>query len=103
MSFSDVKNKSQCLEHLSATCLILPHGQRNGGRPTFDLQNKVLITIWILGNHKCLRSVADRFNIKKSILISCLPQNLRIDGQQSFRSIYEVRTCLKLSIAGQND
>ena len=35
--------------------------------------------------------------------ISCLSQNLWSDCQQSFRSIYEVPTCLKLSIAGQND
>ena len=39
-----------CLECLLATCLGLPHGQRNGGRPTFDLQKQVMITIRILGN-----------------------------------------------------
>ena len=39
-----------CLERLLATCLGLPHGQRNGGRPTFDLQKQVMITIRILGN-----------------------------------------------------
>ena len=55
-----------CLERLLATCLGLPHGQRNGGRSTIDLQKQVLITIWILRNPKCLRSVADRFNITKS-------------------------------------
>ena len=58
-----------CLERLLATCLSLPHGQRNGGRPAIHLQNQVLITIWILGNPKCLRSVADGFNIRKSILL----------------------------------
>ena len=58
-----------CLERLLATCLSLPHGQRNGGRPAIDLQNQVLITIWILGKPKCLRSVADGFNIRKSILL----------------------------------
>ena len=31
-------------------------------------QKQVLITIWILRNPECLRSVADRFNITKSIL-----------------------------------
>ena len=55
-----------CLERLLATCLGLPHGQRNGGRSTIDLQKQVLITIWILRNPKCLRSVADLFNITKS-------------------------------------
>ena len=57
-----------CLEHLLATCLGLPHGQRNGGRPAIDLQKQVLITIWVLRNPECLRSVADRLNITKSIL-----------------------------------
>ena len=32
------------------------------------LPKQVMITIWVLGNPKCLRSVADRFNIKKSIV-----------------------------------
>ena len=31
-------------------------------------QKQVLITMWILGNLECLRSVADRFKITKSIL-----------------------------------
>ena len=57
-----------CLERLLATCLGLPHGQRNGGRPTIDLQKQVLITIWIFGDPECLQSVADRFNITKSSL-----------------------------------
>ena len=65
-----------CLERLLATCPGLPHGQRNGGRPSIDLQKQtlitiwiqkwILITIWILGNPECLQSVADRFNITKS-------------------------------------
>ena len=58
-----------CLERLFATCLSLPLGQRNGGRPSIDLLNQVLIKIWILGNPKCLWSVADGFNIRKSILL----------------------------------
>ena len=32
-------------------------------------QKQILITIWILGNPECLRSMADRFNITKSILV----------------------------------
>ena len=32
-------------------------------------QKQVLITIWILENPECLRSVADRFKITKSILV----------------------------------
>ena len=57
-----------CLGRLLAICLCLPYGQRSGGRPAIDLQKQVLITIRILGNPKCLRSVAARFNITKSIL-----------------------------------
>ena len=52
-----------CLERLLATCLGLPHGQRNGGRSTIDLQKQVLITIWMIGNSECVRLVADRLNI----------------------------------------
>ena len=57
-----------CKERLLATCLGLPHGQRSGGRSATDLQKQVLITIRILGNPECLRSVAARFNITKLIL-----------------------------------
>ena len=56
------------MERLLATCLGLPHGQRSGGRSATDLQKQVLITIRILGNPECLRSVAARFNITKLIL-----------------------------------
>lgn len=44
----------------------MPHDQRNEGRTTIDLQKQLLITVWILGNPECLRSVADRFNVTKS-------------------------------------
>ena len=57
-----------CMERLLATSLELPHGQRSGGRSATDLQKQVLITIRILGNPECLRSVAARFNITKLIL-----------------------------------
>ena len=52
-------------------------------------QKQVLITIWILGNPECLRSVADRFNITKSILFRVY-RRIWSDCEQSFRSIYEV-------------
>ena len=55
-----------CLERLLAACPDLPHEQRYGGRPVIDLEKQVLITMWILGNPECLRSVADRFNVTKS-------------------------------------
>ena len=58
-----------CMERLLATCLGLPQGQRSGGRSATDLQKQVLITIRILGNPECLRSVAARFNITKLILL----------------------------------
>ena len=56
------------MERLLATCLGLPQGQRSGGRSATDLQKQVLITIRILGNPECLRSVAARFHITKLIL-----------------------------------
>ena len=90
-----------CLERLLATCLGLPHGQRNGGRSTIDLQKQVLITIWILRNPECLRSVADRFNITKSSFLRvyrriCWAIANNLSGQH-------MKYLLKLSIAGQND
>ena len=54
------------MERLLAACPDLPREQRNGGRPVIDLQKQVLITMWILGNPECLRSLADRFNVTKS-------------------------------------
>ena len=57
-SFSDIKNYSQLFGMpASQVCLMETY---------YDLQMQVLITIWILGNPECLRSVADRFNITKS-------------------------------------
>ena len=50
------------LEGLLAACSDLPHEQKNGGRPTIELQKQVLITLWILGNSEFLRSVADQFD-----------------------------------------
>ena len=47
-SFSDVKNYSQVFGTPVSYLSSLPHGQRNGGRPTIDLQKQILITIWIL-------------------------------------------------------
>ena len=38
------------------------------GKGLFTRYGYCIITIWILGNPECLRSVADRFNITKSIL-----------------------------------
>ena len=38
-----------CLEHLLATCLGLPHGQRNGGRPAIDLRSKYWLRYGYLG------------------------------------------------------
>ena len=37
-----------------------------GGRPPVDLMTQLLVTLWILGNPECLRSVADRFDICKA-------------------------------------
>ena len=65
-------------------------------------QKQILITIWILGNPECLRSVADRFNITKSILFRVYR---RICGAiaNNLSAQKKVPTCLKLSTAGKND
>ena len=64
-SLSDVSHYSRFLEGLLAACLDLPYEQKNCGRPTIDLRKQILITLWILENPECLRSVADRFDIRK--------------------------------------
>ena len=46
-----------CLEGLLAACPDMPHDQRNGERPTIDLQKQELIMVWTLGNPESLRSV----------------------------------------------
>ena len=38
----------------------------HGGRPPLELRKQILLTLWILGNAECLRSVADRFDVCKS-------------------------------------
>ena len=78
------------LEHLLPTCPGLPHGQRNGGRHTIDLQKQVLITIWILGNPECLRSVdllngfARKERHRSEILIQIIPKERTISLKTLF-------------------
>ena len=54
------------LEELLATCPNVPCEQTHGGRPPIDLRKQILITLWVLGNPECLRSIADRFDVTRS-------------------------------------
>ena len=36
------------------------------GRPPVSVEKQLLLTLWVLGNPECLRSVSDRFNVTKS-------------------------------------
>ena len=51
------------LEHLLSVHGDLPQYTGDRGRPPVELRKQILITLWILGNPECLRSVADRFDV----------------------------------------
>ena len=53
------------LHGLLAVLPEIPQHQTRGGRPPVPLQ-KILLTLWVLGNPECLRSVADRFDVTRS-------------------------------------
>jgi len=41
----------------------LPQYNDHGGRPPVELRKQILLSLWVLGNPECLRSVADRFDV----------------------------------------
>ena len=51
------------LEHLLLVHNDLPQYTGDRGRPPVELRKQILLTLWILGNPECLRSVADRFDV----------------------------------------
>lgn len=51
------------LEHLLSVHNDIPQFSDHGGRPPVELRKQILLTLWILGNPECLRSVADRFDV----------------------------------------
>ena len=51
------------LEHLLSVHNDIPHYTGHRGRPPVELRKQILLTLWILGNPECLRSVADRFDV----------------------------------------
>ena len=51
------------LEHLLAVHNDIPHNTGHRGRPPVELGKQLLLSLWILGNPECLRSVADRFDV----------------------------------------
>ena len=42
---------------------VIPQFSTNGEREPVELRKKILLTLWVLGNPECLRSVVDRFNV----------------------------------------
>lgn len=56
------------LEGLFGVCpeMIPYQAHDNGGRAPFVLRKQILITIWMLANPECIRSVSDRFDISRS-------------------------------------
>ena len=51
------------LQHLLSAHDDIPLFSDHGGRPPVELRRQILLTLWILGNPECLRSVADRFDV----------------------------------------
>lgn len=51
------------VEHLLSPHSDIPHYTGDRGRPPVELRKQILLTLWILGNPECLRSVADRFDV----------------------------------------
>lgn len=41
------------------------------GKEKISLDKQLLITLWVLGNPECLRSVADRFGVTESTVYTC--------------------------------
>lgn len=55
------------IEGLLGVCPEIPHqAHGHGGKAPVELRKQILITVWILANPECLRSVSDRFNISRS-------------------------------------
>ena len=42
---------------------VIPQFNDGGGRPPVQLRKKILLTLWIIVNPECLRSLADRFDV----------------------------------------
>ena len=53
-------------------------------------QKQVLITIWILGNPECLRSVADRFNIKNRFYTRRICGTIAINLSGQYTYLFEI-------------
>ena len=61
------KESVSFLEGLLGGCPEIPYeAHGHGGRAPVELRKQILITIWILANPECMRSVSDRFNISLS-------------------------------------
>ena len=51
------------IEGILAVRAAIPQFNDHGGRPQVQLRKQILLTLWIIGNPECLRSVADRFDV----------------------------------------
>lgn len=65
------------LEGLLRVCpeMIPYEAHDRGGRAPVELRKQILITIWMLANPECIRSVSDRFDISRS---TCYEVYMRI-------------------------
>ena len=53
------------MTRLLGACPGIPTVHRRG-RPPVSVEKQLLLTLWVLGNPECLRSVSDHFNVTKS-------------------------------------
>ena len=55
-----------------ANCPDISLRHSHGGRPPISINKQLLIFLWFLGTQECARSILDRFNVTKSlVLIPC--------------------------------
>ena len=59
------RQSAETVTRLLGACPGIPTVHRRG-RPPVSVEKQLLLTLWVLGNPECLRSVSDRFNVTKS-------------------------------------
>ena len=59
------RQNAETVIRLLGACPGIPTVHRRG-KPPVSVEKQLLLTLWVLGNPECLRSVSDRFNVTKS-------------------------------------
>ena len=91
-----------CLEQFLATCLSLPQDKGMGETYHLTYRSKYLLRYGYLGTLNACDQWPIDLTLQNRFYFVFIAEFVE-DCQQSFRSIYEVPTSLKLSTTGQND